>query len=211
MRKLVNSYLSKRTVCVRYAGEEVEKSTTKGCVQGSISGPTLWNLLLDPLLELIVAHGVHCQAFAADIVLVFSGDRTAEIEAKAEQVLHHVYEWGVENKLKFAPHKTHGMVITRKLKYDAPRICMGNALIQLVNEIKILGLIIDSKLTFNSHVREVCKKAINIYKPMARSAAALYDAKCGKPQDILRGNELEGKMSFLGTVHPARVADVRFK
>ncbi|XP_037966921.2 uncharacterized protein LOC119692015 [Plutella xylostella] len=51
---------------------------------------------------------------------------------------------------------------------------MGTTDIELVNEIKILGLIIDRKLTFQSHVAYVCKKAINIYKGLARAAKVTW-------------------------------------
>nr|XP_034839897.1 uncharacterized protein LOC117995994 [Maniola hyperantus] len=62
------------------------------------------------------------------------------------------------------------MVITKKLKYDTPRIHMAGAMIGLEEQIKILGLIIDRKLTFNSHVKYICTKVLNIYKPLSRSA-----------------------------------------
>ncbi|PZC70363.1 hypothetical protein B5X24_HaOG202192 [Helicoverpa armigera] len=51
LRRVMDSYLSNRVVRVRYGGEECRKDTNKGCVQGSIGGPFLWNLLLDPLLK----------------------------------------------------------------------------------------------------------------------------------------------------------------
>ncbi|XP_048488717.1 uncharacterized protein LOC125491245 [Plutella xylostella] len=47
---------------------------------------------------------------------------------------------------------------------------MGGVDIEFSKEIKILGLTIDDKLTFNSHVAEVCKKALNIYKQLSRAA-----------------------------------------
>lgn len=170
LRRLVDSYLRERRVAVRYAGEEAVRETTKGCVQGSIGGPTFWNLLLDPLLDILDSTGVYSQAFADDIVLVFSGSSVPALQQQAEQVLAHVYEWGVKNKLKFAPHKTLAMVVTKKLKYETPLVHMGETEIQIVSEIKILGLVIDNKLTFNNHVAHVCKKATNIYKQLARAA-----------------------------------------
>lgn len=170
LRRIANSYFQDRKVCVRYADREYTTETSQGCVQGSVGGPTFWNLLLDPLLDEVERFGVHCQAFADDIVLVFSGHSVHKIEEQADLVLTRVYEWGKINKLKFAPHKTCGMVITRKLKYDTPRIRMGNVIIALTDEIKILGLIIDKKLTFKNHIKYICAKALNIYKPLARSA-----------------------------------------
>ncbi|XP_037294368.1 uncharacterized protein LOC119189287 [Manduca sexta] len=62
------------------------------------------------------------------------------------------------------------MVITNRLKYDTPILHMGGVDIGLSNEIKLLGLLIDRKLTFNGHVTQACAKAIGLYKVLARSA-----------------------------------------
>lgn len=47
---------------------------------------------------------------------------------------------------------------------------MGLDEIKLVEQMKLLGLTIDNKLTFNQHVRVVCRKATNIQKRMATIA-----------------------------------------
>lgn len=170
LRRTIDSYLSNRCVSVRYAGAEYKTKTTKGCIQGSIGGPIIWNALLNPLLDEIEKRGIYCQAFADDIVLVFDGEIAADIEEQANTALTHVLAWGNHSKLKFAPQKTCAMIITNKLKYDAPRLSMGGIDIEISQEIKILGLIIDNKLTFNKHVTTACKKAIGIYKQLARAA-----------------------------------------
>ncbi|XP_045458461.1 uncharacterized protein LOC123668812 [Melitaea cinxia] len=163
-------HLSDRRARVRYLGEEHVRDTGKGCVQGSIGGPILWNLLLDPLLRELEAKGDYVQAFADDVVLVFEGETALEIERRANAALECVRAWGVTNKLRFAPHKTNAMVVTRKLKYDAPRLHMGGVDIVLANEIKLLGVVIDRKLTFSAHVANVCRRALAFYHQLARAA-----------------------------------------
>lgn len=170
LRRIMASYLSDRKVRVRYAGHEFAKSTNKGCVQGSIGGPILWNLVLNPLLESLSQRGIYCQAFADDVVLVFVGETAQEIQGQANAALEHVRVWGAMNKLKFAPHKTCAMVVTNKLKHDTPHLTMGGIDIGMSPEIKILGLTVDAKLTFNSHTANVCKKALGVYKQVSRAA-----------------------------------------
>lgn len=164
IRRVIDDYLTNRSVVVRYAGMEAQTSTTKGCVQGSIAGPILWNLLLDPLLKSLDDRGEFCQAFAGDMVLVLDGNTALEVQGRANDTLEHVKALGVRNKLRCAAHKTNAMVITGKIKYDTTRLSMGGVNIGMTNEIKILGLTIDSKLTFNSHVANVCRKIISVYK-----------------------------------------------
>lgn len=62
------------------------------------------------------------------------------------------------------------MVITRKLKYDTPRLTMGGVGISMSKEMKLLGVILDEKLTFNHHFAGVCKKAIAVYHQLQRAA-----------------------------------------
>ncbi|XP_047532160.1 uncharacterized protein LOC125067543 [Vanessa atalanta] len=114
--------------------------------------------------------GVYYQAFADDVVLVFDGDSALAIERCANAALDQVRMWGIRNRLKFAPHKTCAMIVTRKLKHDTPRLSMGGVAIGMSDEMKLLGLTIDCKLTFDKHVANVCKKALNIYKQLARAA-----------------------------------------
>ncbi|KAJ2947205.1 hypothetical protein O0L34_g16913 [Tuta absoluta] len=170
LRSLVNDYFENRKVSVGYLGQQHKKRTTKGCVQGSIGGPTFWNVLLDPLLDEMEERGVFCQAFADDIVLVFSGTTALEIEKVANPTLAHVKAWGAKNRLIFAAHKTNALLVTKKLKYDTPRIHMDGTNIQMVEEVKILGLTIDSKLTYETHVTNICRKATKLYNQLSRAA-----------------------------------------
>ena len=84
--------------------------------------------------------------------------------------------------MKFAPHKTKAMLITRRLKYDSPLLHMGGVGIELETEIKLLGLTIDNKLTFNAHARNTCDKVFAIYKQLSRAAKITW----GLQPEIIR-------------------------
>ncbi|GBP92813.1 Putative 115 kDa protein in type-1 retrotransposable element R1DM [Eumeta japonica] len=128
----------------------------------------------DSLLRELGDLGVYVQAFADDVVLMFSGQSASALEAETNRALAHVRDWGDRNKLRFAPSKTNAMVLTRKLKFDVPVIRMGNTEIALVDEIRLLGLTIDKGLTFIPHVAKACKRAASIYKGIARAAKATW-------------------------------------
>ncbi|XP_061385419.1 uncharacterized protein LOC133320797 [Danaus plexippus] len=87
--------------------------------------------------------GAYVQAFADDIVLVFSGHTALEIQRDANAALAVARDWGVVNKLRFSAEKTQAMVVTRKLKYDTPVVQLGGVDISMVNELKILGETVD--------------------------------------------------------------------
>ncbi|UYV73028.1 hypothetical protein LAZ67_10001594 [Cordylochernes scorpioides] len=55
-----------------YRGFSRSTSPSRGCAQGSISGPLLWNIFFNPLLSFLFPPGVHVQAFADDLQLLIS-------------------------------------------------------------------------------------------------------------------------------------------
>ncbi|CAH2109292.1 unnamed protein product [Euphydryas editha] len=117
IRRLLGSYLSDRRARVRYLDEEHMRDTGKGCVQGSIGGPILWNLLLDPLLRELEAKGVYAQAFADDVVLLFDGETALDIEQRANAALDHVERWAGVTKL-FFPDAEEAYGVIGKIKVD---------------------------------------------------------------------------------------------
>ncbi|GBP21029.1 Putative 115 kDa protein in type-1 retrotransposable element R1DM [Eumeta japonica] len=150
---------------------------------GSIAGPTFWNLILDSLLRELGELGVYVQAFADDVVLMFSGQSASSIEEEANHALARVHCWGVRNKLRFAPSKTNSMVLTKKLKYDDPVVHMNGEQINLVGEIRLLGLTIDRKLTFIPHVAksEVVRTIyITVIEPTVLYASCAWAPATGK-------------------------------
>ncbi|GBP79449.1 Putative 115 kDa protein in type-1 retrotransposable element R1DM [Eumeta japonica] len=144
------------------------------CVQGSICGPTFWNIIIDSLLQRLTDAKVHYQAFADDVVLAFSSESSSTIENAANKAMQIVTKWGSENKLNLAPQKTQAMVLTKKLKFQNPTIQMADSQINLVEEIRVLGIIIDTRLNFRSHVAAVCKKFIAFDKRLACSAKVTW-------------------------------------
>lgn len=58
-----------------------------------------------------------------------------EVADVANKTLHMVRHWRIENKSKFAPHKTLGMIITKKIKDD---VKMNNVEIKLVEKNQIV-------------------------------------------------------------------------
>lgn len=81
------SYLQDRLVTVRYLGQKIWKTTDKGCVQGSIGGPLLWNMQLDPLLREAENQDAHIQVFANDIVIVDVARNAQKLERKVNKAL----------------------------------------------------------------------------------------------------------------------------
>ena len=164
--KLVQSYFTGRSVRLNYADAETTKVMTRGCVQGSVCGPTFWNLILDELLETPMPEGCHIQAFADDVLLIVTGKDATTVQDAANRALSIINQWGSSVKLTFSPGKTKAVAFTHQAARTI--ISMSSVQIPFENSFKLLGVTIDSKLNFVPHVRIVLGKASIIFKNLCK-------------------------------------------
>lgn len=160
--RLIRSYFKDRWVELTYNNETVKKEMTKGCIQGSVAGPTFWNLILDELLALPLPSNVHVQAFADDVFLVIWGNSARDVERTAAEALEMVSTWGISKNLTFNPDKTQWISFTKKVKDIS--LNMGGQDLVRSSKIKLLGVILDERLSFFEHIRYAIQKASRVYK-----------------------------------------------
>ena len=164
--KLVQSYFLGRSVRLRYADAETTKVMTRGCVQGSVCGPTFWNVILDELLETPLPEGCHIQAFADDVLLLVTGEDANSVQDAANRALAIISDWGTSVKLSFSPTKTKAVAFTNQAART--NIFMDGVHIPFEDSFKLLGVTIDNKLKFVQHVRIVLRKASAIFKNLCK-------------------------------------------
>ena len=68
-----------------------------------------------------------------------------------------VKEWFYENFMILNPNKCHYMCIGKNIESDIFKF--ENVCLESSKEEVILGLTIDNKLTFDSHIKSICRKA----------------------------------------------------
>ena len=127
-----------------------------GVPQGSILGPILFNLFLNDLF-LFIEETQICNF--ADDNTVYSCEKTIEqVALKLEHDIPRVLNWLKYNSMVANPAKFQVMFLGIKQK---PRLCIninGNYL-PASDKVKLLGVTIDCKLNFNSHVENLCKRS----------------------------------------------------
>ncbi|KAL4100866.1 hypothetical protein QTP88_020895 [Uroleucon formosanum] len=80
LQRIIRSYLENRLLIYESGGIEEEMVVTCGVPQGSVLGPTLWNILYDGLLCNRLPPGVEYLAFADDVALVAKARDSIRLE-----------------------------------------------------------------------------------------------------------------------------------
>lgn len=177
--KIILNYVQNRRVILNYADITVSKIMSRGCIQGSVCGPLFWNLILDDLFDVPLPEGCHIQAFADDVLLIIDSKKPADLQIAANKALDAIIAWGCEVKLNFGPSKTQAIAFTPKAR--TVKIRFDNTEIEFIDEIKILGVIIDKNLKFIKHAKYIINKSQIIYKKLSKYVRPTWGAQ---PENI---------------------------
>ena len=154
--KLMLSYLRNRHQRTKVNGSFSDwEELLTGVPQGSVLGPLLFNIYLNDLFYAVENANI-CN-FADDTTPNASGYNMKEVMIDVEHDCTILVEWFRDNFLTLNADKCH--LIVSGHKEEAMYASVGDALIWEENSVKLLGLFIDSKLTFDIHLQTICKKA----------------------------------------------------
>lgn len=156
----INAMLRNRTVTVTVQGVSVSKKVKKGCPQGGIMSPLLWNLVINSLILLINRSSADSEGFADDVNLLVRGIDIDTIIDICQQCLDRIREWGLKTGLNFSPSKTEAILFTWKTKWSIKTpLKLGDKEIKFCKQVKYLGVILDSKLSWRPHCQDRVRKA----------------------------------------------------
>ncbi|UYV82567.1 hypothetical protein LAZ67_22000005 [Cordylochernes scorpioides] len=153
--QLYRSFLSNRSIHFSYRGYSRSTSPLRGCAQGSVSGPLLWNIFFNPLLSLPFPPGVHVQAFADDIQILVSGP-SLHLPSLAQSALDLIHSWCLDNKLSLTPHKS----LVLPIFCNPPQLLINGTPLSCPNTLTILGVTFDDRLSFTPHLHRVCEEGL---------------------------------------------------
>ena len=163
---LINDYLTNRQQRVKVNGSfNSWKELTRGVPQGSVLGPLLFNIYINDLLLFIQSSDI-CNY--ADDTTIYACDKNLEnITHKLENDCNVALAWFANNFMKLNADKCHLLVIGKRCD-DPVAVKIGSAEIVNSSEEKLLGVHIDSKLSFDHHVSKLCQRASNKLYALAR-------------------------------------------
>ncbi|GFW80382.1 putative 115 kDa protein in type-1 retrotransposable element R1DM [Trichonephila clavipes] len=144
---IISSFLKDRSVTLSLGHFSKEKFLNKGCSQGSVSGPFLWNVILSDFLKKILAFS-SCEtiAFANDLLLCFQGKSFHDICRQAQLILDFASTWTKNYKLEFNAVKSKVMFLEKRENNALTgNLTFNGFSFDYVKDIKYLGVVLDNK------------------------------------------------------------------
>ena len=155
---LIQDYLANRKQRVVLNGKSSEwAKISAGVPQGSVLGPLFFLVYINDLID-----NVNCdiKMFADDTSLFSCVDDPVKSALQLNEDLETVELWAWQWKMHFNAEKTEEVVFScKRFKPNHPPLLLGNSQVTQKMEHKHLGVILDSKLDFQSHTRQAILKA----------------------------------------------------
>lgn len=167
LREIVASYLNTRTLQYHTEDGIVKYGVTAGVPQGSVMGPTLWNIMYDGILRIPVPPNIKIVGFADDVAVVVTGKTIEEITEDANNAIGSIRSWLMTAGLQLADQKTEAVLVTSRKKTETITLKIGSCDITSAPSIRYLGVYIDARLRFDEHLRIVGKKASKVANALA--------------------------------------------
>jgi len=153
----IKSFLSDRSQQTR-VGHSLSAVTklSSGVVQGSVLGPLLFVLFINDIVGLFPNQRCKCKLYADDLKLYTVLEAGADYIAMQDK-LNDICDWARIWQLSISYTKCNIMYIG-DAETNADMMLNGNV-VPVVDQVKDLGIIVDSSLSFSVHINKVVSQA----------------------------------------------------
>lgn len=156
----IKSYVENRCQAVVLGGYTSQfKETTSGVPQGSHLGPLLFILYINDITACLSNSNA---LLYADDTKIFKVIKTHNDCVLLQEDLNKFQSYCENNSLFLNSDKCSVITFTRKQKPVLHNYKLGDNYLTRTQNIRDLGVIIDSKLTFNSHIDKIVNKSFKL-------------------------------------------------
>ena len=172
VKECLESYLQGRQQRVRKSEEKGGwKENPWGVPQGSVLGPLLFSLYCVDIGDAVDAT---ISQYADDCTLVVTAETAAGAVTEMNRALQEFSDYAAGNRLAAEPTKTQLMMCsTKRIGKERVECEMDGHIIKTSETIKVLGVFIDNKLSWEVHNAKAAGKASGIARSIARGTRFL--------------------------------------
>lgn len=156
--RVIESYLKEREVTINIHNQNSTLPITRGCPQGSILGPSLWNLTIFDILKLEIPDTT-IFAYADDLLLLCSSKSNESLIKTIENAIKFLKTKLTEIKLDIATEKLKILRILTRGEPATIRVNIDGEIVESVDNIFHLGIYIDNKLSWNRQIEHLKSSA----------------------------------------------------
>ena len=155
MIRFINSFLSDRSIKVRVGYTLSSFKLEESVSQGSVLSVTCFDVAIKSVISEF-SSPVRASLFIDDLAIYCTAYDAESACRYIQKSINSISKWAKHNGLKFSTSKTVAICFTRcKRQEDVPHLKLGGAILPHSDEVKFLGMIFDSKLTWAKHIDDL--------------------------------------------------------
>uniref|UniRef100_A0A1B6KTJ5 Uncharacterized protein n=1 Tax=Graphocephala atropunctata TaxID=36148 RepID=A0A1B6KTJ5_9HEMI len=166
-----HKWLTDRQLTISFPNYEITRTSCRGIPQGSVLSPILFAIYIADI-NLCLPRNVKSLQYADDVALYASSKKYDEIQLSMQIALNNISKEFQNLNLGLNPSKSLITIFSRKrslLNLNRQFYLEGQPIL-VADKLRLLGIIIDNKLTFKQHIEQLflqCHKDLNILKMIA--------------------------------------------